>query len=51
MGIWSEEEGVSKTFRPYEPDQIRWLPVALPGWLAPNHLAPPRLRRGWAASK
>ena len=30
---------MSKTFRPYDPDQQLLLPAALQGWLPPDHLA------------
>ena len=31
---------MSKTFRPYEPDQMLLMPASLREWLAPDHLAP-----------
>jgi transposase len=30
---------MSKTFRPYEPDQLMLLPPALSDWMPENHLA------------
>jgi hypothetical protein len=34
-----EEIPVSKSFRPYEPDQMLLMPVALQEWLPEDHLA------------
>lgn len=35
----AEEEPVSKSFRPYDPDQMFLMPVSLREWLPPEHLA------------
>jgi hypothetical protein len=35
----AEEKPVSKSFRPYEPDQMLLMPVALREWLPEDHLA------------
>jgi transposase/signal recognition particle subunit SEC65 len=35
----SKEAAVSKTFRPYEPDQIFLMPVSMREWLPSDHLA------------
>ena len=37
--IHREEIRLSKTFRPYQPDQMLLMPVALQEWLPPDHLA------------
>ena len=51
---------MSKTFRPYDPEQQLLLPAALQEWLPSDHLAyfisdvvgqlDPRFREGWALS-